>query len=58
MDIDTYIKQNYRPVDDKPGYFWINARGCRMAHIDVLRKAYNDISKNAEYILETTSKED
>ena len=38
-DIDKFIKDNYRTVDDMPGYVWFSHRHMQIVSIDTLRAA-------------------
>ena len=33
------IKQHYQPVEDKPGYVWLNKRNMQMIKVDALKAA-------------------
>ena len=48
FDADEFIKENYQPVEDKPGYVWLNKRNMRMISTDVLKAAINDWNKRRE----------
>lgn len=37
ISVDEFIRKNYRPVDDKPGYVWLNTR--RLEIISVVNLA-------------------
>ena len=36
ISVDEFIRKNYRPVDDKPGYVWLNARRLEIISVDIL----------------------
>lgn len=57
ISVDEFIKKNYRPVDDKPGYVWLNARRLEMISVanlaaslkEAFRKGYYDaLQRQAE----------
>jgi len=33
ISVDEFIRKNYRPVDDKPGYVWFNKRRLEMISV-------------------------
>lgn len=33
ISVDEFIRKNYRPVEDKPGYVWLNARRLEMISV-------------------------
>lgn len=39
IDIYEYIKENYEPVKDKPGYIWFNKRNFQIINIEILAKS-------------------
>ena len=39
FDIDEHIKNNYQPVEDRPGYVWLSKRHFQMISVDVLKKS-------------------
>lgn len=36
--IEAFIKENFEPVEDKPGYVWFSKRHIQMISIETLRK--------------------
>lgn len=53
--VDTFIEQNFRPVEDKPGYVWLNPRRCEMISIKLLREALDVLEHREKQI---TNKEE
>ena len=37
--VEDFIKKNFEPVDDKPGYVWYSKRNFQIINIETLRKA-------------------
>lgn len=37
--VEDFIKKNFEPVDDKPGYVWYSKRNFQIISIETLRKA-------------------
>lgn len=40
--IENFIKIIFEPVEDKPGYVWINKRNFQIISIETLRKLLKD----------------
>lgn len=40
VDEPFIITKYFEPVEDKPGYYWLNKRNCQIIHKDVLKKAF------------------
>ena len=40
--VETFIKINFEPVEDKPGYVWFSKRNFQIISIETLRKALED----------------
>ncbi len=38
-EIDKFIRNNYRPIDNKPGYVWFSYRNRRIIKLDVLKRS-------------------
>ena len=43
--VEVFIKKVFEPVEDKPGYVWLNKRKFAIISIETLRKALNDVYK-------------
>lgn len=43
--IINFIKENYDPVDDKPGYVWFSKRHFEIISIETLAKSIEDFFK-------------
>lgn len=46
--IDKFIKDNYQPVEDKPGYVWFNKRNWQIISIETLKKSLKEFCKRKE----------
>ena len=42
FNIYEYIKENFEPVDDKPGYVWFNKRNFQIINIETLAKSLKE----------------
>ena len=42
FDIYEYIKKNFAPVEDKPGYVWFSKRNFQIINIKTLAKSLED----------------
>ena len=42
FDIYEYIKENFEPVEDKPGYVWFSKRNFQIISIETLAKCIED----------------
>lgn len=40
--IHEYIKKNFQPVEDKPGYVWFNKRNFEIISIETLTKSLKE----------------
>ena len=40
------ITFTFEPVEDKPGYYWFNKRGCQIISEETLKKAIKEYEKN------------
>lgn len=40
--VDEFIKNNYRPVDDKPCYVWFDHYNFQIIKLDTLKKSMCD----------------
>lgn len=51
-DIHEFIKKNFEPVEDKPGYVWFSKRNFQIISIETLAKSLEDymirLQKNGE----------
>lgn len=36
FNVCKYVEEHYEPVEDKPGYVWLNKRNLQIINIDVL----------------------
>lgn len=36
--VEDFIKKNFEPVEDKPGYVWLSKRNFQIISIETLRK--------------------
>lgn len=41
--IQEYIKKNFNPVEDKPGYVWFNQRNFQIISIETLAKSLEEV---------------
>ena len=48
ISVDEFIKKNYRPVDDKPGYVWLNARRLEMISVANLAASIENYVRKEE----------
>ena len=46
--IINFIEENYEPVEDKPGYFWLSKRHFRIIHIETLTKELEAVNYRKE----------
>ena len=44
--ITMKIKISFIPVEDKPGYYWLNKRNCQIISEETLKKAIEDSNNN------------
>ena len=44
--IKEFIKENFEPVDDKPGFVWFNKRNFQIISIETLAKSLEDYIYN------------
>ncbi len=45
--VEIFIKKFFKPVEDKPGYVWIDTRNFQIISIETLRKT---LCKTAQFI--------
>lgn len=38
--VEIFIKKIFEPVEDKPGYVWVNKRNFQIISIETLRKTF------------------
>lgn len=41
--IQEYIKENFEPVEDKPGYVWFSKRNWQIISIETLAKSLEEV---------------
>lgn len=41
-EIEDFIKKNFAPVEDKPGFVWFSKRNCEIISIETLAKCLED----------------
>lgn len=46
--IEDFIKKNFEPVEDKPGYVWFNKRNFQIISIETLKKRLYKALKGEE----------
>ena len=44
-DIEEFIKENYEPVENKPGYVWLSKRNLRIIKIETLVESLKTYSE-------------
>lgn len=42
-NLDDFINYMFPPVEDKPGYVWINKRNCEMAKVDLIKERIGSV---------------
>ena len=47
-DVDVFIEINFEPVEDKPGYVWLNKRNMRIIDVNILKAAIEKRNKDAK----------
>ena len=47
--VEDFIKKNFEPVEDKPGYVWFSKRNFQIISIETLRKILCETSQAIEY---------
>lgn len=50
ISVDEFIRKNYRPVDDKPGYVWLNERGLKMISVANLAASLENYWKKMQIV--------
>ncbi len=43
--VENFIKKNFEPVEDKPGYIWFSKRNFQIISIETLRKKLCKLSQ-------------
>ena len=46
--VEDFIKKNFEPVDDKPGYVWYSKRNFQIISIETLKKRLCKVLKGEE----------
>ena len=55
-NLDDFINYMFPPVEDKPGYVWINKRNYEMAKVDLLKERIESVYKQYRILQEELEK--
>ena len=48
-EVKKFIKENFEPVEDKPGYVWFSKRNIQIISIETLAKSLEDWRVSRSY---------